>query len=126
MAAGVFASASESARPAVGDGFPDEDVSGRGNGSYSCERGHGITGWPWATSPSVDKAARMSMGDVGKATGIIASAGESVGRRFRHSHRMTAVVIASAEKSARTIVGDIVADEAAGRRRSGTGDRRRK
>ena len=37
MAAGVFASAGESSRTAVGDGFPDEDITGRGNGGYSCE-----------------------------------------------------------------------------------------
>ena len=35
------------------------------------------------------------------------------------------MVIASAEKSVRTTVGDVVADEAAGTRGSGTGDRRR-
>ena len=40
----------------------------------------------------------------------------SVGRRFRCSHRMAAVVIASA--AVRTAVGDGVADEAAGRRGS--------
>ena len=50
----------------------------------------------------------------------------SVGGRFRRSHRTAAVVIASAEKSVRMAVGDFVADEAVGRRGSGTGDRRRK
>ena len=39
----------------------------------------------------------------------------SVGRRFRRRHRTAAMAIAS-EKSVRTAVGDIVADEAVGRR----------
>ena len=50
----------------------------------------------------------------------------SVGRHFRSNRRTALVVIASIEKSVRTAVGDVVADEAAGRRGSGTGDRLRK
>jgi len=42
----------------------------------------------------------------------------SVGRRLRRSHRTAAVVISSAEKPVQTSLGDIVADEAAGRRGS--------
>ena len=49
----------------------------------------------------------------------------SVGRRFRRSHRMAAVVIASAETSVRTAAGDVVADEAVGSRGSGSGICRR-
>ena len=43
----------------------------------------------------------------------------SVGRRFRHSHRTAAVVIASAEKPLRTAVGGVVADKP--RREGGAG-----
>ena len=41
MTPGVFASAGESARTAVGDGFPDEAGRGRGSGARSLGRGYG-------------------------------------------------------------------------------------
>ena len=44
----------------------------------------------------------------------------SGGRCFRRIHRTAALVIVSAGKSVRTAVGDVVVDEAAGKRWSGS------
>ena len=93
MAAGVFASAGESARTAVGDDFPEEDVGG-GSGGCSCRRGHEITGRPRETSPSADKAARVSVGDV--VAGDSAAGRGSTARCCERDHGTAAGIIASA------------------------------
>ena len=61
-------------------------------GGYSCKRCHGITGRPRETSPSADKAARTSVGDV---VADDAAAGRGSTARCRgRGHGMAAGIIA--------------------------------
>ena len=127
----------------VGDGFPDEDIRGRGSGDCSCGRGHRIALRSRGTSPLADKAARTAVGDIvadNAAAGRGSTArcrrrghGDGRGarpwgmplpwprqgekgsgcRRHGRGQETAAGVFASVDKPVRTAVGDDFAVEAA-------------
>ena len=51
----VFASADESTRTAMGDGFHDEEIRGRGSGGYICGQDHGVAGRPRMSRPPLTR-----------------------------------------------------------------------
>ena len=98
------------------------DKAARGEGKRGPAAADETMVWLRGDVSSVFEASRTTMWGTSRTT---AKRG-GVGCRFRRSHRTATVVIASAEKSVWTAVGNVVAEKAAGRRGSGTGDHRRK
>ena len=119
---GSTASADKSAWNAVGDTASDEAAAGKGKRGPAA--GDETTVRLKVDVSSVDEASRTTVWRT--VTDETTAKRGSVVRRFRRNHRTAAVAIASAEKSVCTGVGGVVANEAAGRRGSGTGDHRRK
>ena len=118
---GITASADKPSWNAVGDAVTDE--AARGEGKQGAAAADETTVRLKGDVSSVNEASRTTVWRT--ITDEATAKRGSVGRRFRRNHRTAAVVIDSAEKSVLTAVEDVVADEATGRRESGTGDRRR-